>query len=601
MLAYLFKDDLDTTIATLLWLCSTASEVPRETDAEALRYFTHTWSIGDGDDLKQKFHSHIWKPYRTYLSPTSEEVLETIIDDNLPNLCDADIDTHWPFVASSKIFKEYVDRVRDAAIPTFFSQAKRLVAEGLVGDEEPNAAAGKTNLLRALEEVQWCFMQTGVAPTIRVSTSGPSLKSFYVSNLVKLAVEGSSQSMWQWWPLQPPSSRGKAGDTECRISWKCVSCFATLLPCSVRPYTTPIAKLTVLQNCGTEREELVSFVYASKLSHLASQFPLHNEPPERPPSSLSNSSSQATGTTSGSEALSKSSGASSAVGSSSLRSSTAATSPSSSVISFGTPPKAFVFLVVKASRYILAPIDVTEKKARDFFQAIVENYNMKRGWRRLLSIHVYSHCDFVKVSYNGKLKISREHLEVLTTPTQIKRYAPQSFDPGVRFSFPPHDESPHDKEYGYYPRPMPHAPVSRHMFNHLFNACYSDQGLAHKLHCAFITPSCIIKSIPGKLLDGMPKRDRLVDEEAEFSEDQDVEVFWGLVAREQRSALRVVIYMLLGLGPSLWFMFQWMFGWGHDGDLQDATVPLMFSATMLGILWAVVYSGDDVREVEQPR
>lgn len=342
-------------------------------------------------------------------------------------------------------------------------------------------------------------------------------------------------------------------------------------------------------------------MYASKLSHLASQFPLHNEPPERPPSSLSNSSSQATGTTSGSEAQSKSSGASSAVSSSSLRSSTAATSPSSSVISFGTPPKAFVFLVVKASRYILAPIDVTEKKARDFFQAIVENYNMKRGWRRLLSIHVYSHCDFVKVSYNGKLKISREHLEVLTTPTQIKRYAPKSFDPGVRFSFPPHDESPHDKEYGYYPRPMPHAPVSRHMFNHLFNACYSDQGLAHKLHCAFITPSCIIKSIPGKLLDGMPKRDRLVDEEAEFSEDQDVEVFWGLVAREQRSALRVVIYMLLGLGPSLWFMFQWMFGWGHEGDLQDATVPLMFSATMLGILWAVVYSGDDVREVEQPR
>lgn len=148
---------------------------------------------------------------------------------------------------------------------------------------------------------------------------------------------------------------------------------------------------------------------------------------------------------------------------------------------------------------------------------------------------------------------------------------------------------------------MAHAPVSRHMFNHLFNACYGDEGLAHKLHYAFIAPSCIIKSIPGKLLDGMPKRDRLVDDEAEFGEDQDVEVFWGLVAREQRSALRVAMYMLLGLGPSLWFMFQWLFGWGHDGDLQDATVPLMFSATMLGILWAFVYSGDDVREMEQPR
>lgn len=181
--------------------------------------------------------------------------------------------------------------------------------------------------------------------------------------------------------------------------------------------------------------------------------------------------------------------------------------------------------------------------------------------------------------------------------TQIKRYAPQSFDPGVKFSFPPHDEAPHDREYGYYPRPMLQAPVSRHMFNHLFNACYSDESLPHKLHYAFIAPSCIIKSIPGKLLDGMPKRDRLVDEEAEFSEDQDVEVFWGLVAREQRSALRVVAYALLGLEPSLWFMFQWLFGWGHSGDLQGATVPLMISAAMLGILGIVVYSGDDVREV----
>lgn len=52
------------------------------------------------------------------------------------------------------------------------------------------------------------------------------------------------------------------------------------------------------------------------------------------------------------------------------------------------------------------------------------------------------------------------------------------------------------------------------------------------------------------MLDETPKRDRLVDEEAEFSEDQDVKVFWGPVAREQRSALRVVVYMLLGLGPS---------------------------------------------------
>lgn len=145
-------------------------------------------------------------------------------------------------------------------------------------------------------------------------------------------------------------------------------------------------------------------MYASGLRKLAHQFPLSNEPPGRPPSTLSNTSSQTTGTTSGtsgSEAHSTFSDSSSARGSSSLPTGTAATSPSSSVIAFGNPPKAFVFLVVKAARYTLAPIDVTEKKARDFFQAIVDNYNQKRGWRRLLSIYVYSHCDFVKVGDSG--------------------------------------------------------------------------------------------------------------------------------------------------------------------------------------------------------
>lgn len=383
-------------------ILSTESQQRQETDSESLRYFMRKRSSRDGDYNGQNLQPHLWNTYRAYLSSRPEEVLDTIIDDNLPNLCDGDINTHWPVITSSKIFKEYVDSLREAAIPTFFSQAQRLVAEGPVGDEDANAVVGKTKLLCALEEVQWCFMQTGAAPSICIPTPKSSLRSFGVSNLAKLAIEASSQSEWQWWPLQPPKSRGKAEDTECRMSWKCVSYFTILPPCAVWTLPKSTSKLTSHQNCGTEREEIVPFVFASKLSHLASQFPLSNEPPDRPSSSLSNSSSQATESSSGSRAQSTGSSTLTAAGSSSLRSGTAATSQSSSVISFGTPPKAFVFLVVKASRYTLVPIDVTEKKARDFFQAIVENYNRRRGWRRLLSIYVYSHRDFVKVSVNGQ-------------------------------------------------------------------------------------------------------------------------------------------------------------------------------------------------------
>lgn len=180
-------------------------------DLRAYRYFGHEW-IHSGHQPR----SYLWQ---TYLSSKAEEVLEAEIDGNLPNICDGDMDAHWPGVTSSKAFRGFVQKVRDAAAPTFFSEVRRLVTQGLVGDEDTNADADKASLLCTLDELQWCFMQTGVAPIIRIST----LKSSRISDLAKLAVEASSQSEWQWWPLQPPSSRGKARGTECRMSWKCVS------------------------------------------------------------------------------------------------------------------------------------------------------------------------------------------------------------------------------------------------------------------------------------------------------------------------------------------------------------------------------------------
>jgi hypothetical protein len=309
------------------------------------------------------------------------------------------IPTDLPWL-SAKVSKNVLNVSEISPSPRSFQKPTgKVVSEGLVEGEDLIAQAGKTSLLRCLAEAQWCSEQKGMAPNIKTSTSEPGLKNPRISTLVKLAVEESSRSEWQCWPLQPPRPRRMARDLDCRISWTCVSYVATSLLYAVRA----ISRLTNLKSCGAEREEIVPFVYASKLSHLPSQYPLSNEFSGRPPSSLSRASSQATRATSGSESQSKSSNSASAAGSSSLQSSTASTSPSSSVISFGTPAKAFVFLVVEASRYTLAPIDVTEKKARDCFQAIVENYNLKRGWwRRVLSIYVYSHSEFVKASHDKR-------------------------------------------------------------------------------------------------------------------------------------------------------------------------------------------------------
>lgn len=91
---------------------------------------------------------------------------------------------------------------------------------------------------------------------------------------------------------------------------------------------------------------------------------------------------------------------------------TSVTSPSSRnsvVVALDDVTKSFVLLLVlKASRYDLASIDVTDMTARDFFKTIVQEYNEKRGvWRRFFSIFVYSHCDFMKVSFTDRSSIGQ--------------------------------------------------------------------------------------------------------------------------------------------------------------------------------------------------
>lgn len=59
----------------------------------------------------------------------------------------------------------------------------------------------------------------------------------------------------------------------------------------------------------------------------------------------------------------------------------------------------FVFVLVLDSRYHLVTTEVSKMTSRDFFQALTAGYNTHRGvLRRIFSIFVYSHCDFVQVS-----------------------------------------------------------------------------------------------------------------------------------------------------------------------------------------------------------
>lgn len=61
--------------------------------------------------------------------------------------------------------------------------------------------------------------------------------------------------------------------------------------------------------------------------------------------------------------------------------------------------------------------------------------------------------------------------------------------------------------------------------------------------------------------------------------------FYGIVARETKSALTMVVYVLISSVPGTIFFFLWLFKWGH-GNLQDASVLLMLSFSLLGLLYA---------------
>ena len=195
----------------------------------------------------------------------------------------------------------------------------------------------------------------------------------------------------------------------------------------------------------------------------------------------------------------------------------------------------------------------------EFFDSIKSRYKKRRGWYRLwFSTWIYDHCDFFLFQKHAINSSAR-----------------------LRIGFP--DDT--DLTYDFSPRPPeympPDGPISHDEFHfhYYYDHCPSYLSWKRWFATSYFTttgPSVASRTA----LDAVPKRKSELNKE-----DGKRELFYGLYAKEARSAFRVVMYISLCNIPGVLFFFLWLYQWGHGSDLQGASVPVNLSLSLtLGFL-----------------
>jgi hypothetical protein len=134
-----------------------------------------------------------------------------------------------------------------------------------------------------------------------------------------------------------------------------------------------------------------------------------------------------------------------------------------------------------------------------------------------------------------------------------------------------------DTEYSFAPRPAdPMPPIDRDEFKVRFYNCFNG-GSRHK-HYLRACRKAFCRN--NDVLECIPKRNRRVIEDGLHRE-----TFWGLQAREELSFIRVAVYHVLLIAIPFVFLGLWLSVMGHQGDLQDAAVPITVLGVLLSLFW----------------
>ena len=169
----------------------------------------------------------------------------------------------------------------------------------------------------------------------------------------------------------------------------------------------------------------------------------------------------------------------------------------------------------------------------EFFDSIKSRYKKRRGWYRLwFSTWIYDHCDFFLFQKHAINSSAR-----------------------LRIGFP--DDT--DLTYDFSPRPPeympPDGPISHDEFHFHYYYDHCPSYLSWKRWFAtsyFTTTGSSVASRTA--LDAVPKRKSELNKE-----DGKRELFYGLYAKEARSAFRVVMYISLCNLPGVIFFFLWLY------------------------------------------
>jgi hypothetical protein len=203
------------------------------------------------------------------------------------------------------------------------------------------------------------------------------------------------------------------------------------------------------------------------------------------------------------------------------------TLPANQVGSFRTSD---VHLCVEAGSRQFKTLDCTDLRTDiEFFNTIKSEYNDARGWFLLwFSTWIYHYCDFF---------LFQKH--AINASARLEIGFPDATDLGYDLSPRPPETQP------------PHGPISHDEFNfhYYLDVCPSYLSWTRWFASYFTDTGASTASRTA--LDAAPKRTSELQKE-----DGKRELFYGIYAREERSALRVVIYISLCNIPGvIFFLF----------------------------------------------